>query len=100
MVKELIFSQIAISIQANIRMVNLRVKANTLGRMAHSTSENSETVLNMAREGGKVAKVLNVTNMKETIVTIKSMAMGFSNGQAVIHIKANTKKMKEMATEK
>lgn len=54
----------------------------------------------MAREDGKVERVLSVINMMEIIAMTRNTVMGSSLGLAVIFIKGSIRMMKEMALER
>ena len=69
-------------------------KDNTHGETVRFMLESLEMVLNMVKENGDLEKDLNVINMRETTLVIKSMALVFSNGQVETAIRANTKMMK------
>jgi hypothetical protein len=98
--KEQIFLLMVISTLENIKMESQRVKDNIPGRMAHSILVNSRTDSSMVRADGRVVKVLNAINMKETMFQIRKLAMEFLHGRVEIFIKENIRKMKEMAMEK
>lgn len=95
MVKGLIFLQTATCIQVNIIKVSLKEKANTLGRMDHSTLESSRTVSNMEKGNGSQAKVLKAILMKVIIATIRRMDTESSLGQVVTSTKVSIRMMKE-----
>ena len=82
------------STQGNIRMESQTEKDNTLGETVKFMLESLEMVSNMVKENGDLVKDLNVINMRETTLVIKSMALVFSNGQVETAIRANTKMMK------
>lgn len=81
-------------------MVNLKVKANTLGKMALSTLVNLKMVLSTVPVDGKVEKDLSATNMKETTVKIKNKVMVYSPGLVEISTKESIRKTKEMVMER
>ena len=79
----------------------LTVKDNTLGRMDLYMLESSEMVSKVEKEGGNQAeKSLILTNMKEIIWLIKSMALVFSSGLVETLTRASTLRMRGMETVK
>jgi hypothetical protein len=94
--KELIYSQMEMSTQGNIRMESLMEKDNTHGEMALFMWESLKMDLNMERGNGEVVKVLNAIHMRAIMLLIRSMAMEYSTGQVEIYTRENIKKMKEM----
>ena len=83
-----------ISTLVSIVKAFLKAMDNTNGKMEIFIVETLRKDLNMAKENGDLEKDLNVINMRETTLVIKSMALVFSNGQVETAIRANTKMMK------
>ena len=50
----------------------------------------------MAKADGRAGRGLNATNMKVTMLLIKSRAMEYLHGQVEIFIKENIRKTREM----
>lgn len=79
-----------INIEATIKAESHTVRENTLGRMEHTTKDNSTKEWEREKDHG-LAKT--VTNTKATTVLIAKTAMESSNGPMATSTKANSAKI-------
>jgi hypothetical protein len=100
MVKGQIYLTMEMCTQESTRMVSQMEKDNIHGETVKYMLENSEMVSSTEKENGDLERDLNVINMKETILMIKSMGLVFSSGQVGTATRENIRMMRGMDLEK